>query len=485
MNNFLVSCFKKYGIILLFLSFLLLTSCTNKSENENQRPNILWIIGEDLSQSEVGCYGNELAYTPTINKLADEGIRFTNMFTTSSVCSPARSALMTGMYQTSIGAHNHRSHRPDGYELPKDVKVLTDYFRDAGYFNVNFTNVTPELSAKNKTDWNFSEQDPFDGRDWNQRKEGQPFFAQINFPETHRDFVKNEKHPIDPDLVKLPPYYPNHKIAREDWALYLETVSVLDEKINIVLKRLEEDGLAENTVVFFFADHGRAMVRGKQWLYDPGLHIPLIIRWPGNIKPGSLNNDLLSQIDIAAASLRIAGIELPDNMQGQDFLDPSTPKREYIFAARDRCDETVDFVRAVRDREFKYIRNFIPERPYTQLNRYKETEYPVMRLLRRLHKQGKLNTDQEKFMAERKPDEELYDIKVDPFELNNLASNSEYKEKLISMRGVLDKWMEKTKDQGNVKEWTVVIDYYEELMKSRYDERLKKIYSDEGMKYIY
>src|SRR5262249_35065283 len=199
-------------------------------------------------------------------------------------------------------------------------------------------------------DFNFKVEHSFDGDDFDELKSKQPFFAEINFFEPHRGSWKPAEgleHRVDPAKVELPPYYPDDPVVRKDWAGYLDTVDYLDTKVAALLKRLEEQGLTENTVIFFFGDNGRCHVRDKQWLYEGGLHVPLIVRWPGKLKPGSVQDDLVSAIDISASSLKIAGVTLPTNMQGRAFLEPGVVPRKYIFGARDRCDETVDRIRSV------------------------------------------------------------------------------------------------------------------------------------------
>ncbi|HUS90737.1 MAG TPA: sulfatase [Phycisphaerae bacterium] len=408
-------------------------------------PNILWIISEDTGP-EFGCYGYGLVHTPNVDRLAREGARFTNAFTAAPVCSASRSGFMTGMYQTTIGAHHHRSHRGDGFQLPEGVEVFTKYLRDAGYLTC--------IPAGKKTDWNFTPRvKPYDSNNWDDLKKQQPFFAQVQFSETHRKFKQCKEHPVDPAKVTLPPYYPDHPVACEDWALYLETVNVLDQKIGQFLQKLEDDGLAENTIVFYFGDHGRAHVRGKQWLYDGGIHIPLVIRWPGHLKPGTVTDELVSAIDFAPTCLKLAGVQPPKHMEGRVFLGPDrgTP-REYIVAARDRCDETMDRIRCVRDKRYKYIRNFMPERPYTQTNAYKERSYPMLKLMRELHAAGKLTPVQQLFMAERRPEEELYDIQADPWEVRNLAASPDRQDLLKTMRQRLEQWIKQTGDKGQFPE---------------------------------
>jgi uncharacterized sulfatase len=353
---------------------------------------------------------------------------------------------MTAMYQTTIGAHNHRSHRDDGYKLPEPVKVITEYFRQAGYFTCNAEGLN--FDKPGKTDLNFDYPKPFQGTDWRQRREGQPFYAQVNLGETHRPFANDPDNPIDPDNVTLPPYYPDHPVAKRDWANYLETMQILDKKVGAVLKRLQEDGLADNTIVFFFGDHGRCHIRGKQFLYDEGIRVPLLIRWPGHVNAGIVVDEMVSMLDFGPTCLNLIGEKVPGHMQGQAFMGAEAKTREFIVAARDRCDETVDRIRCVRTKDFKYIRNFYPERAYMQSNAYKWRNYPMWVLMRVLKKQGKLTPEQAQFAADTRPAEELYDLRKDPYELHNVAADNEYEVTLSTMRAMLDKWITETGDKG-------------------------------------
>ena len=414
-------------------------------------PNILWLIAEDFGP-HLGCYGTKEVWTPNLDRLAAEGARYARFFTTAPVCSPSRSAFMTGMYQTTIGAHNHRSHRDDGYALPKGVRLLTDWMRDAGYYTVNVRELPAPIAFKGtgKTDWNFAYAGkPFDSDRWSDLKAHQPFFAQINFQETHRKFKAPKK--ADPAKVEIPPYYPDHPTTREDWAQYLDAASELDRKIGVVLKQLEQDGLEENTVIVFFGDNGQAHVRGKQFCYDSGLHVPLIIRGTRDfpVKAGSVDTRLLAAIDLAPTMLAIAGAKKPAGMEGETFLgkDAATP-RQYVFGARDRCDETVFRFRTVRDARYRYIRNFTPERPFLQSNEYKERQYPVWNLLKELHTAGKLAPQQAVLCAPQMPAEELYDLDADPHETRNLVQSAAHKEALARLRGTLETWIVNTDDKG-------------------------------------
>jgi arylsulfatase A-like enzyme len=416
-----------------------------------ERPNIVWIMAEDFCP-DLGCYGERLVRTPNLDGMAAQGVRFEHAFATAPVCSAARSAFNTGMYQTSIGAHHHRSHRNDGCRLPAGVKLISERFREAGYFTANLT-AQSGLQGTGKTDFNFNVERPFDGADWTARTPGQPFYAHINFQETHRIFRRHTPAPVDPAKVKLPPFYPDHPALREDWSMYLDAAQNLDVKVGRVLRRLEEQGLRDSTILFFFGDHGQPMPRGKQFLYDSGIRVPLIAWFPerfrpAGVKPGMVRTDLVSLIDVTATSLAMGGIEIPQNMHGRMLFGPQAKPRDAIFAARDRCDETVDRIRAVRTARWKYIRNFMPERPYTQQNVYKDTQYPPLQVLRQLRDEGRLTGAVAEFMSNRRPAEELYDLEADPGELRNLAGSPAQSKTLSEMRGRLDAWIRETGDQG-------------------------------------
>jgi arylsulfatase A-like enzyme len=420
-------------------------------------PNIVWLTAEDMGP-QLGCYGYPLVRTPNLDRLASEGARFTRGFMTAPVCSPSRSAFNTGMYQTTIGAHHHRSHRGDGYRLPEGVRLITDHLRGQGYFTANVRTAAPGVTGTGKTDFNFAAKKPYDGDDWSQRRSGQPFFAHVNFRESHKGpafpEARQQKDLVDPAKAPLPPYYPDHPVVRDEFANYLDAIDLLDTKIGKVQKRLEEEGLVENTAVFFFGDNGRCLIRGKQWLYDAGIHVPLMVRWPSGIKPGTVVEDPVSSIDLTATALWLAGLERPEKMQGQVMFGLQAKPRDCIFAARDRCDMTVDRIRCVRTRHYKYIRNFMPERPYTQHNDYIESNYPTLAVMKQLHAEGKLNATQALFMQPRKPEEELYDLLADPHEVNNLAGSAQHQGILRELREKLEHWIGETNDQGRFPEST-------------------------------
>jgi N-sulfoglucosamine sulfohydrolase len=461
------------------------------------RPNILWLIAEDLGP-ELSCYGHPQVWTPNIDSLATDGVRFTHAYTTCPVCSTSRSSFMTGMYSQTIGTHNHRSHRDDGYRLPDGVRVITDWLSDAGYYTANIRRFPAgvDFRGTGKTDWNFQyDGRPFDSDRWSDLADHQPFYAQVNFPETHRgpswDNADTQIERVaDPAKVVFPPYYPDHEITRRDWAQYLNAAMSLDRKIGVILGLLSDAGLADNTIVVFLGDHGRAMVRGKQWPYDSGLHIPLIIHWPAAVpapsqyESGGVNEQLIASIDLSATTLSWAGVAKPQAMQGRVFWgEDADPPREYVYGGRDRGDETVDRIRTVRDARFRYIRNYYAERPFTQLNRYKEFSYPVLRLMHRLHDAGKLadlNPDAERLMAPTRPREELYDLEEDPYEIRNLADDRESHDTLVRLRGELESWVERIDDQGRFPESPEVIESWELQMRKNYDERLEQFRRSEA-----
>ena len=422
---------------------------------EVARPNILWITCEDISP-DLGCYGDAYARTPNLDAFAKQGVRYTRVFSIAGVCAPSRSAIITGMYPTTIGTHHMRCKGVP----PADVKCFPEYLRAAGYYCKN--NV--------KTDYNFDA--PITAWDessrkahWRNRRPGQPFFAVFNLTVTHESQIRCTPEEIarhmarvrpedrhDPLEAVLPPYYPDTPIVRNDWARYCDLITAMDLQVADLLKQLDEDGLADSTIVFFYSDHGRGLPRAKRWLYDSGLHVPMIIRWPDGAQAGTTSDELVSFVDLGPTVLSLAGVEVPAHMRGRPFLGKQKAEpREYVFAARDRMDETYDVIRAVRDKRYKYLRNFKPGRPYAQYIDYME-KMPTMQELRRLNKAGELLGPQRLFFLPEKPPEELYDITVDPHEINNLAARPEHGEVLTRMRRVLADWMAETNDLGLIPE---------------------------------
>lgn len=454
------------------------------------RPNILWLIGENLAH-DLGCYGAANVRTFHLDRLAAEGVRYTNVFATNPACAPSRSAFFTGMYQTSIDAHPMRSHRSDDFRLPGGVRPITHRLHDAGYFTANLKTLRQQEIGTAKLDLNFVNEGPIydsGSADWSELAGRQPFFAVVNSLENEYDIYdrrsgekarvewvgEQEHEPIaTPANVSPPPYYPEHPIVREEWARYLNSVSGMDRRLGRVLQELDSSNLADNTVVIFFGDNGRLEPRGIHWCYDSGLRVPMIVRWPKNFsapaqhRPGSVNGQLLSLIDVTATTLAIAGVAQPLLMQGRPFYGPAaSPQREYVFAARDRIDETVQRIRSVHDKRFHYIRTYTQGPTFASLNRYKEKCFLIQAVMRQLHAAGELRGPPAELMERRGPSEELYDLTSDPHEIRNLleANDPLARAALLKMRAALDVWIAETGDRGSQAEPAEVIAPFEKEM---------------------
>ena len=426
------------------------------------RPNIVWISSEDMSP-HLGSYGDRVARTPNLDRLAREGVRFTNAFVTNPICAPSRSAIITGMYQTAIGTLHMRVTEDRVPELPGPylavpphyVKAFPEYLRAAGYYTSN--NVKTDYQIGNPTTiWDENSRTAH----WRNRPDkSQPFFSVFNFTVTHESQVwahnpenRGKALVTNPASVAVPPYYPDTRPVRDDLARLYDNIAEMDGMAGAILRQLEEDGLAQNTIVFFWGDHGDGLPRAKRSLYDSGLRVPLIVRWPGHLRPGSVNEELVSFIDLAPTVLTMAGVDVPAHMQGRSLVGPNAGKApQYIFAARDREDISYDMMRAVMDGRYKYIRNFHPELPYVLLVPYRNQNATMQELLR-LHEAGKLTGAQKHWMASRRPPEELYDTRADPHEVRNLAADPAHRATLERMRVALVDWMERTRDWGLVPE---------------------------------
>ena len=432
-----------------------------------ERPNIVWILVDDMSPN-FSCYGESAIRTPNVDRLAAEGVRFSHAFVTAPICSINRSALMTGCYQTTIGCQNHRSGSAKfPIRLPAGMKPVPELLREAGFHTSNVsledflrTNGPVKIA---KTDYNFvwDRAATYDLTHWAQRAAGKPFFVQVqlgggkhrgqrpgpNWPEKVRATLGGT---TATNTVKLPPYLPDDPVIRADWAQYLDAVRYTDWEVGRIVEHLKEAGELDRTVIFFWTDHGISHVRNKQFLYDGGIHVPLVIRGPG-LASGTVRTDLVEHIDVAAATLAFAGLPQPAWMQAQNVLAKNYQSREFVFAARDRADETVDRIRSVRSEQFKYIRNFYPDRPYLQANRYKDDK-AIVQAMRRLHTEGKLNPEPALIMAQTRPREELYDLKADPHELRNLASDPSHTAELTRHRKALEAWIIRTDDKGRTPE---------------------------------
>lgn len=439
-------------------------------------PNILWISVEDLSP-RLGAYGDDLGRTPHLDRLAAEGVRYTRAFTTAGVCAPSRAAIITSMYQNAIGAHHMRTTSsgpglPTPYAAvpPSYVKAFPEYLRAAGYYTTNNVKTDYQIGTP-FTIWDESSREAH----WRNRPdEDQPFFSVFNVTRTHESQAWPESDEdgqlvTDPDRVTVPPYYPDTPVVRETLARHYDNIAEMDRRVGEILSQLEEDGLAEETLVFFWTDHGDGLPRAKRWLYDAGLHVPLIVRtpekyrrWVGAPAPGSASERLVSLMDLGPTVLSLAGVPAPAHLQGRAFLGPQqASEREYVYAARDRIDESYDMVRAVRGERFKYIRNFYPDKPYAIHVPYRN-RMPIMRELFRRKAAGRLEGPQTLWMRDRRPPEELYDTESDPDEIQNLADDPAYRNVVERMRRAMDDWMVRVHDLGRIPEAQMVRQWWPE-----------------------
>jgi N-sulfoglucosamine sulfohydrolase len=438
-----------------------------------KRPNILWVSFEDTNPF-YGCYGDLVARTPNVDRLAAEGCRWPNAFSTTGVCAPSRSAVITGMYPISIGtmhmrtAHTHPQvpelSTPYSAVIPHYVRCFTEYLRAAGYYCTN--NV--------KTDYQFDP--PLTAWDelstaahWCNRPDpDQPFFAVFNPTRTHESGMWPDNTPeiaFDPADMRLPPYFPDTPVVREAMARMYTNIEHNDRFLGQLLDQLQEDGLAENTIVFHWSDHG-PLPRGKRWPYDSGIHIPMIVRWPGRLQPGSVSEQLISTVDLGPTVLSLAGVEIPYYMQGRAFLGPQVaPPRQYVYASRDRYDESYDMIRAVRDMRWKYIRHYRPELPYLLWIPYRN-RHPILQEMWRLHMAGELEGPQA-LMFQPRPAEELYDTQADPFEVDNLAGDPAFRPELERLRAALDAWIDEVDDMGTTPESEMVRQWYPDGVQPR------------------
>ncbi len=486
--------------VCLLLILTNVCSCTNKVETKkiiNKKSNILWVIAEDLSPF-MGCYGDSINtdHTPIIDKLASNGVLFKRAYATAPVCSASRSAFITGMMQTTTGTHNHRSSRfTDGevvpYNmrilLPKNMKTIPELMKDAGYFTFN----------SGKDDYNFhynrkvmydvgTKEDYVHGMNgwqgntakdylsytvanWSDRKDkNQPWFGQMQIMGGKKDakYVrKGEK--LAANDVPLPPYFPDVKSQREAWTNHYNANRGSDVRIENLLKQLEADGELENTIIFFFSDHGSpTSLRHKQFFYEGGMLVPLIVKGKhASLKAGTKRNDLVSLLDVSATTLAMGGAVMPEYLDGQDLFSKNYKESSYVVGARDRCDYTIDRIRTVVSKDFRYIKNYFPERPMMQVG-YRDNK-PIVKDLKRLHKEGELTEYQDKHWFGVRPVEELYNLKEDVYQMNNLVSNPEYKKILEFHRNVLTTWENDTDDKGKYPEASIQLKATYDMWKDR------------------
>lgn len=430
--------------LLITLLFPVLTA-----HAQHDRPNILWIVSED-NDPFLGCYGDAFATTPNLDKLASQGILFENAFSTAPVCAPSRNTLITGMYPPSLGTEHMRS----TYPVPAFVRFFPEYLREAGYYTTN--NAKKDYNTTDHTGaW-----DESSGKaTYKNRPEGKPFFAVFNLNVSHESSLHEASPSLrhDPEKVPLPPYHPATKEMKHDWAQYYDKVQTMDEQAGKLLAELEEAGLADNTIVFYYSDNGGVLARSKRFMYESGLHVPLIVRFPKKYAhlapqgPGTRTDRLVTFLDFAPTVLSLAGLPIPDYYQGKAFLGKATqPEGPYAYGFRGRMDERIDFSRSVRDRRFRYIRNYLPHKIYGQHLEYL-WRAPSVGSWEAEYKAGRLNEVQSRFWKE-KPSEELYDVQSDPHNVRNLAGDPAYRRDLLRLRKANENRITQLKDVGFIPE---------------------------------
>lgn len=433
-------------------------------------PNVLWITCEDTSP-RLGCYGDSTVPTPNLDRFAEQGVRYTHAFGVYGVCAPNRHAIILGMYPTTTGAMAMRTHSRTSaldkitdpellaiptYEAtpPPQARCFTEYLRQAGYY----------CSNNSKTDYQFRTpvtawDDSSDDAHWHNRpSKDTPFFAVFNITTPHESGTFQQRSPrqVDPASVPLPPYYPDTPLVRRDIARHYDNIAAMDDQVGRLLGQLQEDGLADETIVFFFSDHGDGLPRMKRWVYDSGLHVPFLVRWPDGQRAGTTDDRLISFVDLAPTVLSLVGIDIPDYIQGRAFLgDQSARPRQYIFAARDRMDPAPETIRAVRDHRYKYVRNYRPDLPYLGFIPYRD-QAAVMQEIHRAIRENRLGPESWQLWSQNKPLEELYDCEEDPHEIHNLASDPRYFEKLAELREAHERWSAETGDLGHIPESVLI-----------------------------
>lgn len=400
---------------------------------EEGRPNILWITSEDHGP-HLGAYGDSYAHTPNLDEFAKRSLRYDVAWSDAPVCAPARTSIITGVYPTSTGGHHMRS----DVRLPSLIQPYPQILRQAGYYCTNNRKEDYNISGSGKI---WDESSP--RAHYRNRKEGQPFFAVFNFHESHESRVRDrtELPHHDPAKAPLPPYYPDAPEIRRDWAQYYHGIHLIDQRVGEILDELEAENLADDTIVFFYSDHGSGMPRQKRWPYNAGLQVPLIVHIPekyralapDDYEAGGQTRRPAGFVDLAPTLLSLIGLEAPPWMQGRAFAgEHEAEPRQYLFGLRGRMDERADMVRSVRNDRYVYVRNYMPHLIYGQYLSYMFlTE--TTRVWQALYRDGKLQPPQTAFW-EPKPAEELYDLLDDPHEVKDLADSSEHQPVLRELR---------------------------------------------------
>jgi len=448
------------NVLLGLLSIVCMTACDAQTKENTKaiKPNILFVLAEDIS-TDLECYGMEAVKTPVLNQLANTGLLFTQAYGNNSICSPSRSNMITGVHQNIINAQHHRSNRKIPLEAP--YKPITSYLRDAGYTCILGSDLVRGKGRKIDVNFKHKAIGTYDGvnefglfdKTGNISAADQPFFAQVTLVVTHRGdwwnaIREQSSHKVNPADVVLPPHYADTPVIREDWAKYLDQMEYMDYEMGLLLDDLKKKGMADNTIVIFIGDNGRCNIRGKGYLYEPGLHLPLIVNWPAGLTGGKKEDRLVASVDVAATILESAGVELPAYMTAQSIIEKQEQPRDYIYSARDLWDEVLEQSRAITTKKYRYIKNHITEQSYDAHQAYLEFHRPAVHIMRDLHKKGSLTELQSKFFTDQKEVEELYDIVNDPFEQTNLINDKAFASVANQMRSYYKDWNERNHDHG-------------------------------------
>ena len=482
-SNYITSCSFR---VLLFIILVFSTNTYCKSADE--KLNVIWISCEDMGPV-LGTYGvNEIA-TPNIDKLAEQGIKYTNAYSTVGVCAPSRFSIITGMYPARLGAHNMRSGNfytykdPDKltyrknkgvvdksgknvpeYEVvtPANIKAFTEYLRNENYYCVN----------NNKCDYQFNS--PFTAWDevssnisYKDRPENKPFFYVKNLMVTHESRIwlrKDEPITVDENILKIPAYYPDIPEVRNDIAIKYSNIQEMDRQVGEIISDLKNNNLLDKTIIFFWSDHGGNLLRQKRAVGNSGLKVPLIVRFPDGFRSGEVDDRIVSLMDLGPTTMSLLGIKPPSFLDGKAFLGKfKTKPRSYAFGSADRFDESTDMQRSVIDGRYVYIKNFMPELPLIYRNKYRE-QVSMNKKIIQMSNDDELIGDPKYIFMKTKQNEELYDLKNDPYEVNNIVNNTDYKDKLIELRGALISWQEEIDDKGFVNESELIQEFWPNMI---------------------
>ena len=455
---------------------LFFTLCFSIAFSQSDKPNIIWLVCEDQSVDFFPMYGDQTVDLPNLESLADDSIIYDNMHATTPVCAPARSAIITGMYPTTLGTHNMRTYNEGrdtnqpslgipsySPKFPNYILPFTKYLRDQGYYCTN----------NNKQDYNFKISNQAwdqtcrycsgkqkENIHWRNRGKDQPFFAVFNFQITHEAQIWSQaksKIYIDSSKIKVPPYFPDNPIIRRDMAINYSNLIRMDKEVGKLIQELKNKGLYENSYIFFYSDHGGPFPRHKRAIYESGTKVPFMIKLPNSKQAGTRDDRLLSFVDLAPTILDIAGLDVPEYIQGKSILDKKIEERKYLISASDRFDEHVDRIRSIQSKKYKLIVNFDTSKPHALPVSYRE-KMPMMRKMNEMYFSGELDSIQQLWFQTPKKELEFYDLQADPYEINNLIETPvhNYKSLVNRFRKALEKWIYQTNDLGRISEKEIV-----------------------------